>query len=251
MKITCEVICDLLPLYHDGVCSESSKLLVEEHLKMCKACNKELSMISERMDISHINPEREKSFKAVSNVWKKNKTKSFRKGVSAVLAMIVVIITVVLCCFSFPIMKGRSMSGYIEDGDICLVSKLAYTVSEPVAGEVICTKAEIEGRVFDDIVRIVAVPGDSILIESGILYINGEANNYYEKGTVRAFDMKGAVTLSENEYFVMGDDQSNSIDSRSLSYGLLSRDKIKGKVIYVFSPLSNPFVKKETVYAVD
>ena len=38
MKITCQVVEDLLPLYHDGVCSEDSRVLVEEHLNTCAKC---------------------------------------------------------------------------------------------------------------------------------------------------------------------------------------------------------------------
>ena len=38
MKLSCDVIQDLLPLYHDGVCSEESKTIVEEHIATCAAC---------------------------------------------------------------------------------------------------------------------------------------------------------------------------------------------------------------------
>ena len=38
MKLSCDVINDLLPLYHDEVCSEESKRIVEEHLKECENC---------------------------------------------------------------------------------------------------------------------------------------------------------------------------------------------------------------------
>lgn len=81
MNITCEVIRDLLPLYHDGVCSNSSKSLVEEHLKNCEACRKELDMIDAALTTPHIKPESEKFFQAVSAAWKKGKKKSFIKGI--------------------------------------------------------------------------------------------------------------------------------------------------------------------------
>lgn len=81
MHMTCEVIRDLLPLYHDGVCSNASKSLVEEHLKSCIACRKELDVIGRELRIPHIKPERERSLKAVSSAWKKGKKRSFIKGI--------------------------------------------------------------------------------------------------------------------------------------------------------------------------
>ena len=45
MKMNCDVIRDLLPLYADEVCSEASKALVEEHLQSCERCGKELSFM--------------------------------------------------------------------------------------------------------------------------------------------------------------------------------------------------------------
>lgn len=44
MKVKCQVIEDLLPLYIDGVCSEESRMLVEEHLKECSLCNDRLKV---------------------------------------------------------------------------------------------------------------------------------------------------------------------------------------------------------------
>lgn len=45
MKTSCDVIMDLLPLYHDGVCTKASKILVEEHLEECSACKQMLDKI--------------------------------------------------------------------------------------------------------------------------------------------------------------------------------------------------------------
>ena len=71
MKMNCDVIRDLLPLYADEVCSEASKTIVEEHLCSCESCGKELSFmrsgelaaIAEEMDTA----------KAAEKAWKKNK----------------------------------------------------------------------------------------------------------------------------------------------------------------------------------
>ena len=71
MKHECEVILDLLPLYHDGVCSEKSKEMVEEHLKECESCQKALGEI--RKEVSAPNVSRQDAGRAwktlTRNLW--------------------------------------------------------------------------------------------------------------------------------------------------------------------------------------
>ena len=251
MKMTCEVIRDLMPLYHDGVCSDRSKSLVEEHLKECEACRKEMDIMDAELTPPHISPEREKSFRAVATAWKKTKKKAFAKGLAVTVAVLFTAAVVFCLMFSFKVMEGMSMAGHIDDGDICLVSRFAYTASTPVRGDVVFVKAEIDGQTFGDIVRVVALPGDELRIENGILYINSEVSSAYEGETVLPFDIDEPVTLGMNEYFVMGDNQAHSVDSRSATYGLLSDSQIKGKVLYIFSPITNPFADEAAALKVN
>jgi predicted anti-sigma-YlaC factor YlaD len=90
MNISCKIIRDLLPLYHDDVCSGESRSLVEEHLKTCEGCAEELRRIGEEMNAAHITPENEIARKAISSAWKKAKKKSFAKGI---------ILAALLCAF--------------------------------------------------------------------------------------------------------------------------------------------------------
>lgn len=48
MKISCDIIKDLLPLYHDNVCSTDSRKLIEEHLENCEECKSELKNMIQR-----------------------------------------------------------------------------------------------------------------------------------------------------------------------------------------------------------
>lgn len=87
MSMKCEVIQDLLPLYHDGVCSSESKALVEEHLKDCSACQIELETMDAAIAPPHIECREVNSFKAASSAWKKSKKKSFIKGAAITAAI--------------------------------------------------------------------------------------------------------------------------------------------------------------------
>lgn len=87
MKHSCEVIMDLLPLYHDGVCSEKSREMVEEHLMECESCKKALMEI--RKEISAPNVSRQdagRAWKALTrNLWIRRVT----AGIMAVVLAIV------------------------------------------------------------------------------------------------------------------------------------------------------------------
>ena len=125
MNLTCDVIRDLLPLYHDGVCSDGSKSLVEEHLKGCEACRKELDMLNAELAMPHVRPEKEKSFKAVSFAWKKGKKKSFIKGI---------LLTVLICAVLFGGYIGLAAWKCIPvSADVLEISQLSQLPDEGIA----------------------------------------------------------------------------------------------------------------------
>lgn len=80
MKITCEVVRDLLPLVHDGVASGDSRKLVEEHIRGCSACR----AAWEQMDSEEPNKDRNREEAAMlqktASIWKKNKAAAFFAG---------------------------------------------------------------------------------------------------------------------------------------------------------------------------
>lgn len=85
MDISCEVVRDLLPLYHDGVCSGESRALVEEHLEKCPACRAELETFDAEPKEDHM--DEAKLIAETAKVWKKNKATAFFKGALIVAAL--------------------------------------------------------------------------------------------------------------------------------------------------------------------
>ncbi len=77
------------------------------------------------------------------------------------------------------------------------------------------------------------VPGDTILISDGTMYVNGSVSEMYPKGIV--FEYAGTasvpITLDSDEYFVIGDNILESKDSRYPEVGLVQADTILGKII--------------------
>ncbi len=95
MKTSCEVIKDLLPLYHDGVCSIESKALVDEHLAVCESCVSELAAMegSLPLDIAKHNFQEAQAVQKLAKKWRSGMWKSVLKGaLFAVLAISILVL---------------------------------------------------------------------------------------------------------------------------------------------------------------
>lgn len=98
MKISCEIIKDLLPLYHDGVCSNDSKTMVEEHIASCDACNAELQAMEDAIiDNTEQNLNEAEAVKKLSRRWKRGMNKSLLKGIFMTVIMIALIVLILYC----------------------------------------------------------------------------------------------------------------------------------------------------------
>lgn len=229
MNVTCDIVRDLLPLYHDGVCSRDSAAAVAEHLETCEACRRELAGMDE--PISAPAPDEAGALKAIGKAWDTAKKRSFRRGLliagSAALS-IALLLGVFFCFFSVVPMIGHSMEPTLSHGDRCVMRRSAIPGRGDIAA-VSLTPLGIED--FLDIVRVVGVPGDTIEITDGTLYVNGEAISLYPAGVLEPGDREYPLTLREDEFFVLGDNLANSLDSRFLRYGLVSGNDILG--VYV------------------
>lgn len=90
MKLNCDVIQDLLPLYHDGVCSGESKRIVEEHIATCAACKDVLHGLKEEMAPDAVDAAA--PLKSLGIAWKKSKKKALLKGVLIVTLGFIVLV---------------------------------------------------------------------------------------------------------------------------------------------------------------
>jgi predicted anti-sigma-YlaC factor YlaD len=99
MKVSCEIIKDLLPLYHDGVCSNESKAMVEEHLAECDNCMKELNGMDKILPIASMeqNLSEAEAVKKLSKKWKKGMLRSSLQGILITLLMIAAVLLILFC----------------------------------------------------------------------------------------------------------------------------------------------------------
>lgn len=89
MKISCNIIKDLLPLYYDDICSNESRKLIEEHIKTCDDCKLELKKYDMKLEgvdsmNNEININEANMIKNISKKWKRDKKTSFLLGTTIV-----------------------------------------------------------------------------------------------------------------------------------------------------------------------
>lgn len=141
---------------------------------------------------------------------------------------------------------GQSMDVTLSGGDTVLLNELSYKLKDPARGDVISFRPNGSDSTHSYIKRIIGLPGETIQIKNGMIYINDEL--YLEKADYPAMTSAGLaeepVTLGNAEYFVLGDNRNNSEDSRFVDIGNVNLSDIEGKVWFVISPMSHfGFVK--------
>lgn len=133
---------------------------------------------------------------------------------------------------------GQSMETTLSGGDTVLLDNLTYHLKSPARGDVIAFRPGGSASSHSYIKRIVGLPGETIQIKDGMIYIND--NVYLEQKDFPAIEDAGLaqepITLGKSEYFVLGDNRNNSEDSRYADIGCVNLDDIEGKVWFVISP---------------
>lgn len=171
----------------------------------------------------------------------KKKKPTFKSALLWVFEIIVVILFAYVLAYFFGQSRtnvGQSMDVTLSGGDRVLLNKLSYEFGTPKRGDIIAFKPGGSESSHSYIKRVIGLPGETIQIIDGMIYINGEI--YLEQKDYPVINDAGLaaepITLGSNEYFVLGDNRNNSEDSRYASVGNVSLDYIEGKVWLVLSP---------------
>ena len=132
---------------------------------------------------------------------------------------------------------GPSMNTTLADGETVLVNKLYGTLIQPKRYDVIAFK-QIDFGSYYEIKRVIGLPGETVQIKDGKVYINGEVleDSPIEDKIRVAGLAEREIKLSKNEFFVLGDNVNNSEDSRYSNVGNVAKSEILGKVFYRIKP---------------
>jgi len=197
---------------------------------------------------------------ATPNVKTKNENEkeSEKSLVREVIETIVLALVLAFALRTFVIQAFYIPSGSMENtllpGDMILVNKFLYYFSDIKRGDIIVFQYPNDPS-KDYIKRVIGLPGDSVELKNGDVYINGKLleEKYTKEKAIddiimRAhaekdekdqpvnIPMQDKITVPAKKLFMMGDNRNNSQDSRI--WGFLSQDKVRGKALVIYWPLS-------------
>ena len=135
--------------------------------------------------------------------------------------------------------SGSSMETTLSDKDQLIVDKMTYRFRDPKRYDIVVFPYQYQDNTYY-IKRIIGLPGETLQILSGRVYIDGMRleEHYGNEMMENPGIAEEPLTLDENEYFVLGDNRNNSSDSRASDVGLIHRKDLIGRAWIRVWPLS-------------
>lgn len=173
---------------------------------------------------------------------KKKRKHSWRSELTEDLVLVLIVFAVVAFVQRYIVVNAAIPSGSMENtimtGDRVFGSRLVYNNADPERGDIVIFKyPDDETQLF--IKRVIGLPGETLQIRDGKVYINGSdtplEEPYLKETPVGDF---GPYTVPEGEYFMMGDNRNHSMDSREWEHTFVKREKILAKAVFRYFPFS-------------
>ena len=150
------------------------------------------------------------------------------KEVIPYIAIVVVVVLIRTFIITPVRVDGDSMKNTLKNGDILLL----YKLSSINRFDIIVLDEEKDNEKI--IKRVIGLPGDTVAIKKGKIYINDKViDDEYAYGETSDYDK---VTLGNDEYFILGDNRLISKDSRY--FGPIKEKEIKGKIVFRLFPFT-------------
>jgi len=158
------------------------------------------------------------------------------------VAIALVIIIVILQFVKPTIVFEHSMQDTLQPRDYVLLAKQAYRVHGPERGDIVVFSSNLpadSGSGTKDLIkRVIGLPGETVEVRDGSVFINGVPLNedYTKDGTTEG--TMAPLVIPDGEYFMMGDNRQVSDDSRDPKVGCIPENLILGKVFFRLFPIS-------------
>jgi len=175
----------------------------------------------------------------------RDEPESLGKGALLLLRDIAICFAVIFIVLQFvrpSIVFEHSMEDTLHPNDYIFLAKQAYRFEAPRRGDIVIFKSHLAsdtGGTKNLIKRIIGLPGDTIEIRDGDVYVNGtKIEETYTKDGFTPGDMPPYL-VAVDEYFMMGDNREVSLDSRSAEVGCIPMEDILGRVVFRLLPISS------------
>lgn len=165
-------------------------------------------------------------------------SQKYKTIITQVLITLVEIAVVVLAAYAITHyglekmhVSGSSMEPTLKEGDSVLINKMSYIISSAKRNDIVVVRQDGAGHNYYFIARIMGLPGETVKIEDGYLYIDGKKieEEYdfpvMENGGLALED----VVLDDDEYFILCDNRNECEDSRNANTGNILKKNIIGK----------------------
>ena len=172
--------------------------------------------------------------------------KEFIKDALKYIVTAIIVILIFLYVLSMQQIIGPSMSPTLTDGDLVLLDKISLRFTDIKRNQIVSINYADTKYLIK---RVVGLPGEYVESKNNVLYVDGTANKETFLGddvVTEDFSIKdlGYDKIPDDMYLVLGDNRSNSKDSRDPDVGLIKKEDIIGKVFFQFWPLNEiSFVK--------
>ena len=168
-----------------------------------------------------------------------NVVKELLDGIIYVGVVILIVFLIITFVGQKVVVSGQSMESTLQNEDALWVDKLAYRFGDPERFDIIVFPYK-KGSDILFIKRVIGLPGETVQIKDGNIYINGELlEEDYGLEVINDPGVAGSkITLAHDEYFVLGDNRNNSNDSRRSDVGNIKKEDIIGKAVFRIAPAS-------------
>lgn len=169
--------------------------------------------------------------------------KSILKELMGWIVYIIIIVALAWVIITFvgqrTQVSGSSMETTLSDGDQLIVDKMSYRFRDPNRYDIVVFPYQYEENTYY-IKRIIGLPGETVQIVDGYVYIDGQQldEHYGNEVMLDPGIAEEPVTLGDDEYFVLGDNRNNSQDSRAANVGVIHRKDLLGRAWIRIWPLS-------------
>ena len=169
--------------------------------------------------------------------------KSIAKELGAWLLYILIIIGISYLVITFvgqrTQVSGSSMETTLSDGDQLIVDMISYRFRDPSRYDIVVFPYKYEKNTYY-IKRIIGLPGETVQIVDGYVYIDGQKldEHYGNEVMENPGIAEEPLVLGDDEYFVLGDNRNNSQDSRAANVGVIHKDDLLGRAWVRIWPLN-------------